>query len=682
MFSVISDKINLKLSDDLLKIGSVDFFGEVAGNSDELFSIRTRTRDGKALIYKPSDSKREVEYLDNSAVVSYLFDDMSVKVNISGGENITWKLEIENNSDTAVEYVDFPSVNFVGKLERNGGNSTVVSSYNEGLLVDNGNLKKSMTDPEYPSQGGYMMFPYMLSMQFMLWTKGEHGIYMGVHDKDRAPKGLDFVCVEDETKFRIRLFVGGNFGENVKTPDIIWKAFDGEWQDGADIYREWIEDTFDAKPISDVELPDWYKNDMPLVITYPVRGIHDMDKMEPNKFFPYENVLPTVDEFAKKTSSRIMVLLMHWEGTAPWAPPYVFPPFGGVEMFDKFMKKLHDDKNLLGVYCSGLGFTEQSNLIETYNLTDKIIENNYKEGFCASPSGVVEISNICTGQRSGYDICPASDMGRKILDDALEPLLLSGVDYIQALDQNHGGGMYFCYSKDHGHPPVPGSWMTNASKELLASWKEKCPNTLLGCESAAAEPYINELRLSDNRYELCYSFGKAIPLYSYIFHPYLKNFMGNQVSCPLAYTTELLEMRLAYSFLAGDLLTLVLNDDGEIMFHWGMRDFSKTPDRDELIEFVAKLQEMHKKYPEVFYGARMVKPIKYTCDNVALEKRYGEMTYENAVLSSAWEVGDRKIQFFVNWTKVERECVFGKDRPNNFPEKFVFKPLEVLAWEY
>lgn len=158
--------------------------------------------------------------------------------------------------------------------------------------------------------------------------------------------------------------------------------------------------------------------------------------------------------------------------------------------------------------------------------------------------------------------------------------------------------------------------------------------------------------------------------------------MGNQVSCPLAYTTELLEMRLAYSFLAGDLLTLVLNDDGEIMFHWGMRDFSKTPDRDELIEFVAKLQEMHKKYPEVFYGARMVKPIKYTCDNVALEKRYGEMTYENAVLSSAWEVGDRKIQFFVNWTKVERECVFGKDRPNNFPEKFVFKPLEVLAWEY
>ena len=103
--------------------------------------------------------------------------------------------------------------------------------------------------------------------------------------------------------------------------------------------------------------------------------------------------------------------------------------------------------------------------------------------------------------------------------------------------------------------------MTKASKELLDGWKEKCPETLLGCESAAAEPYIEELRLSDNRYELCYTYGRPIPVYDYLYHPYLKNFMGNQVSCPLAYTTELCELRLSYSFLAGDLLTLVLNDE-------------------------------------------------------------------------------------------------------------------------
>lgn len=682
MFFIGSDKLKVGISDELLRIGSVELGGEVCGETKELFSIRTRDRGGNAYIFKPSDAERSVECSENSAVISYAFENFDVKVEIMGGSRITWRLYLKNRSELAVEYIDFPSADFLGKLKKNGGTSTVISSYNEGLLVDDQTHKTKMDDPEYPSQGGYMMFPYMLSVQFMLWTKGNCGIYMGVHDSSRAPKGLDFLCKEDSTEFRTRLFMGGEFSGDVETPEIVWQAFEGDWQDGADIYREWLEDTFDARPLVETELPDWYKNDLPLVITYPVRGIHDMDEMKPNKLFPYENVLPLVDEFSKKTNSRIMVLLMHWEGTAPWAPPYVFPPYGGIEMFDSFMKKLHDDGNLLGVYCSGLGFTEQSNLIAEYNLSDKIIENHYKDGFCVAPDQSLPHSRICTGQRSGYDICPASELGKGILDEALEPLLKSGVDYIQALDQNHGGGMYFCYSQSHGHPPVPGKWMTKASKELLRGWKEKCPNTLLGCESAAAEPYINELRLSDNRYELCYMFGKAIPLYSYIFHPYLRNFMGNQVSCPLGYTTELLEMRLAYSFLAGDLLTLVLNDDGEVMFHWGMRDFSKTPDRDEIIGFVADMQSFHKKYPEVFADSRMIKPVRFECDELTLEMRYGKPAMEFAVLSTAWKTSEKSVQFFVNWTKEPRECVFSADRPEGFPEKLVLAPLEIKVFEY
>ena len=192
--------------------------------------------------------------------------------------------------------------------------------------------------------------------------------------------------------------------------------------------------------------------------------------------------------------------------------------------------------------------------------------------------------------------------------------------------------------------------MTKASKELLDGWKEKCPETLLGCESAAAEPYIEELRLSDNRYELCYTYGRPIPAYAYLYHPYLKNFMGNQVSCPLAYTTELCELRLAYSFLAGDLLTLVLNDEGEIMFHWGMRDFSRTPDRDELIGFIASLQNWHRVYPNIFRDAEMVKPLGLDCEETVLEKRWGEPVYESKVLTTAWRHGDKTVQFIVNWT--------------------------------
>ena len=188
-------------------------------------------------------------------------------------------------------------------------------------------------------------------------------------------------------------------------------------------------------------LPDWYA-DAPLVVSYPVRGRFDTDEMTPNAFYPYTNALPLLNDIKTRTGSRIMALLMHWEGTAPWAPPYVWPPYGDVADFDRFKNILHEQGDLLGVYCSGFGYTLSSNLVE-YDCQDDYKQRNLEAGMCAGPDGKVAISRICPGQRKCYDICPASPVGREILEEAYRPLLESGVDYSQILDQNHGGGQYF-----------------------------------------------------------------------------------------------------------------------------------------------------------------------------------------------------------------------------------------------
>ena len=119
---------------------------------------------------------------------------------------------------------------------------------------------------------------------------------------------------------------------------------------------------------------------------------------------------------------------MHWEGTAPWAPPYVWPPFGGTGEFYAFRDTLHASGDLLGVYCSGFGCTAQSNLIDSYNCKSSIEREHLLDAMCAAPGVKVLRSRICTGQRSGYDICPACARGRDLLQNAYSPLF-GTVDY-------------------------------------------------------------------------------------------------------------------------------------------------------------------------------------------------------------------------------------------------------------
>jgi hypothetical protein len=226
---------------------------------------------------------------------------------------------------------------------------------------------------------------------------------------------------------------------------------------------------------------------------------------------------------------------------------------------------------------------------------------------CVAPDQTLPLSKICTAQRAGYDICAANETGEKILNNAYEPLMKAKIDYAQIMDQNHGGSQYFCYSKDHGHPPVPGKWMTKTMQDLLTHWNNHGNRPLIGCESAAAEPYLGNLRYSDNRFELNYMIGKPVPLYAYLYHEYLRNFMGNQVCCNLDTAVDTLRYRLAYSFSAGDCMTLVLTPDGNLMNNWGTRDFEHIPDKEKALHLIRNLTRFYREKAKPFlHAGRMI----------------------------------------------------------------------------
>ena len=644
---------------------------ERLAGSTPLFRVNLLDEKGTAreyTVYDAAECRRTEDGAVYTGFASMPGLEVQVHITAENGE-AAWRVEVTPGSeDWLAEWVDFPLITLPELKENNPGGGSILFPYNEGALVSDLAKRESShlrhMNPSYPSEGCYPVFPNMVCSQMLAYIWQDAGLYMGAHDEKRGVKGIDFYPgANGGVTMQMRLFCGVDAGERFcQNYPIIWSAVEGKWESAAERYRDWFATALPpraAKITENKNLPQWYE-DSPLIVSYPVRGIHDMDIMNPNKLFPYTNALPLIDELREAADSRLMVLLMHWEGTAPWAPPYVWPPFGGEENFRTFMEALHEKGDLLGVYCSGFGYTIQSNLIAEYNNQAEYDEKGLEAGMCAGPDGKVAISHICTGQRSGYDICPASEVGRELLMDAYKPLLESGIDYAQILDQNHGGDQYFCYSRNHGHPAAPGAWMTENMQEVLGEWNRIGGKTLFGCESAAAEPFIGNLLFSDNRFELNYFIGTAVPLYAYIYHEYLRNFMGNQVCCPFRSDVDSLRWRMAYSFAAGDCMTLVLTPDGILMPNWGTRDFEHAPDKEKSLRMIRNLSRFYREEAKPYlYAGRMIPAMEVDCREIEYEIS-GTMCAFPAVHTSAWEAPDgSRAQILVNPGDETEVCMIG-----------------------
>ena len=647
---------------------------EYIGAMVPLFLIALRDHEGKQTRVNTFDMALK-NYTQTNEGLEATYDNVSfcVKVSVKMGAQISWGIEIAGVDGYAVEWVNYPQIAVPDDFKDRGGSSKLLWGYNEGTLINDITAREQNDDyfePEYPCRGTMGVYPAIVETQFMAYYNEHSGMYIASHDKDDNLKGINFLREAGGVKLEFRHFSGANLGEGytMDYPMVI-EFFKGDWYDAAEIYRSWFESQKKSEfvPIlQNKKLPKWY-GDSPVVITYPVRGRHDTDVMTPNKLFPYVNVMPHVERFEKAFNSKVMVLLMHWEGTAPWAPPIVWPPYGGEEELKKLIDALHARGDVLGVYCSGLGWTINSNL-DTYNTEKEFKLNELANEMCLSPEQTLPFSKICTGQRSGYDMCPTREFTVKTVKEQVEKMANCGIDYIQLMDQNHGGTSYFCYSKKHDHPNMPGRWQVDAVKNMFKEVNQVSGKTLLGCESAAAQSYIPYLLFSDNRFNLAYYIGRPVPMYAYVYHEYLNNFLGNQVcvdwKMDVEKAPESFYERMAHSFIAGDMLTVVITENGEIDWNWGKKDKNKLPPNQEYAErFIRNLNGwrtgMGKKY---LHTGRMVKPFPVESSEFVIPRRIYGASVVPTVHTSAWLSSDGDFaQFLVNYFPEEKECAVTLD---------------------
>ena len=675
--------------------------------STSLFNITLRNSKGDSLnLTSLQSTKFKIERTgkDSSVILTlnyYAVRDLPVDVTVTitcpvNNALTYWNIQVNNRTGQYIDHIDFPNVKIPNDLIGNKGDARIFLPHMEGVLLEDLSIRKNTwlrpVPLEYPNTGWIGYYPASSSMQFMAYYGKDAGLYFGAHDSQHNIKGIQVYEQPDSSiLMQYRLFPGGIKGEYIMPYNMVLGGFKGDWYAAADIYRQWIEKTDAskiAKLIDNKRLPPWFE-ESPVIVIYPVRGTKDMGDMKPNEYYPYTNALPIIENYANKTDSKIMALLMHWEGSAPWAPPYVWPPYGGLDNFTQFERRLHEKGNLLGLYASGTGYTLKSNTDTTYNMTDEFNSRKLSEVMDIAPDGKLATNGVCTGvqaQRMGYDMCPANTFVKTVVTNEIKKILPHDIDYLQFFDQNIGGNCYFCYSTKHNHPQAPGKWMNEAMigiyKEIQSIIDSSGKKMIVGCEGAAGTPFIPYLFMNDLRYNANLIVGRPVPAYAYLNHEYLNNFMGNSgiyLLINLEKSPLNLQQRIAYSFIAGDLLTLVIESKGQISWGWNTPwDQKVKPDTESILKLVRNLNAWRKHAGKDFlvYG-RMERPftVEGSYDIPMYTYSDKKISY-NSLMTSKWQSqNNQKAQVIANYTNKEQTCIISCTGYNDREVKLYENPV-------
>ena len=150
-------------------------------------------------------------------------------------------------------------------------------------------------------------------------------------------------------------------------------------------------------------------------------------------------------------------------------------------------------------------------------------------------SGELWQENWDASWRPSYPACLGVPRTREIALDYVATLAGElGLDMIQFFDQNLGGVTFPCYAEDHGHPSVPGPWMTTAMTAFIKDVAKTAARaagpdrlTAISVESAPAEVHLGSVGLCDIRAVVEGHratdplWDGAIPLFHYLYHEFV-----------------------------------------------------------------------------------------------------------------------------------------------------------------
>jgi hypothetical protein len=398
--------------------------------------------------------------------------------------------------------------------------------------------KPEQLEPDYPStwqfiddRWHFVHYPGTTFAQFLAYYNDQAGVYVGCHDDSGQVKNIKPVHYQDDIRLGISHVVGWDeLGEHELGYEVALGIFTGDWHDAADIYKTWYETRADDVRLSQrQDVPSWLL-DSPLHVVLRTQGQIDPGPAAPNpEFIPYENSLPLLENLSDKVDAPLVPIIMSWENPGPWVYPESFPVAGGDDSLRSFTEAARSRGWHVGTYCNGTQWVT-GHKWTGYDGRDYYQTHEGDSAVCRLPEGAPWQNSWDRHWRISYTCCMAVPRTQDIAAEYVRHLLDLGLDWIQFLDQNCGASAFPCYAEEHGHPPAPGGWMSDALAELLARLEGLAATadreTVFSVESAPNDHFRHHFPICDIRPDVEVDsryapHGSFVPLYQYLFHEYI-----------------------------------------------------------------------------------------------------------------------------------------------------------------
>jgi hypothetical protein len=563
-----------------------------------------------------------------------------VTVRCPANETLTyWSLELLNGTTSWIGHIQFPVIEIPFDNPGDDDPSHILWSFADGGLASPvvptmsigpwGNGQRNT-----PELWRYNNYPgQWTSTQLMAYYNDAGGLYVACDDPSGLPKFIDPLVEENGVTMGLGHYPGTRGPSTSKLPyDVVIGTFQGDWYAAAEIYRDWaLKQPFCATKLAQrKDHPAWL-TDSPVAIAFPMRGQGDWDPPASvnAEYNPATNALPYLEKLAAGLERPLMPIIFNWEHGGPWVQPDAFPPVGGETAMREFMARAKEKGWHPVMYGDGLSWVTWQKNTDYDGM-----------GYFKSRDGEAVVARKWDGSlledvwawRKNYVACVGTEKGRQMVLEMTRKMSELGPDVIQQFDQ--GPGPRACYATDHGHPPVPGPWMTAAFRGLIEAdtkvARSTNPAVIMSCEGAPPESYLQDFQTWDARASTC-------PLYSFLYHEYGNGHQGfytNRVS------DEALRLSVARAIVTGYMVNVTLRNKGLIEYDWDQLWTRAIPDQVAIVDWIKRTNQFRTGIArDYLVFGRMLRPWKVS--NIT-NRDFG-WGKEPLVQSATWQAPDGRI---------------------------------------